>query len=187
MKEFLKILAVVAVSIIAGAYLDRCQHPKQEAKYEPPGYPVIDTIPYYDTIPFFAPDPVATVSAGFIDVTIPIPAHRIIMPPDTLAAQPADSLLLLADMEADIPDSLTLQLPITQNIYESEDYKAYVSGVYPKLDSLFIFAKSEVVTIREPPNKQKRWGIGVFAGYGMTPHGFQPCAGISINYNLWNF
>ncbi len=187
MKEFLKILAVVAVSIIAGAYLDRCQHPKQEQKYEPPGYTVTDTIPYFDTIPFYAPEPVATASTGFIDVTIPIPKYRVVVPPDTLAALPEDSLRLYADMTAEPPDSLTLQLPITQNIYESEDYKAYVSGVYPKLDSLFIFAKSEVVTIREPPNKQKRWGIGVFAGYGMTPHGFQPCAGVSINYNLWNF
>ncbi len=187
MKKFFEILGVVAVCLLAGAYLHKCQNPQQTNPTNPPGS-VVDTIPYFDTIPFYAPDPVASVATGYIDVAIPIPANNPALYPDTLlAALPSDSLNILADMSADGPDSLKLRLPVTQNIYEEEEYTAYVSGVYPKLDSIFVYAKREVVTIREPPNKPKRWGIGVFVGYGYTPQGFQPCAGVSVNYNLWNF
>lgn len=188
MKKLFEILGLIAVSLVAGAYLQKCQNPQQAKPPELPGVVVIDTIPYFDTIPFYAPDPVASIPTGYIDVAIPMPTGNSVFCPDTLlAALPPDSIRICASMSADCPDSLLLQLPVTQNIYEEEEYKAYVSGVFPKLDSIFVYAKTEVVTIREPPNKPKRWGIGVFAGYGYTPQGFQPCAGISINYNLWNF
>ena len=84
-------------------------------------------------------------------------------------------------------DSVAVEIPITQREYEGAEYRAWVSGYEPRLDSIFVFGRRDVVTIREPPNKPKRWGVGVFAGYGLTRHGPEPCVGISINYNLWSF
>ena len=84
-------------------------------------------------------------------------------------------------------DSAWVEVPVTQREYMAEDYHAWVSGYEPSLDSIYVFPRRDVVTIREPPDKPRRWGIGVFAGYGVTPQGLQPCAGISINYNLWDF
>ncbi|MBD5371181.1 MAG: hypothetical protein HDR80_08570 [Bacteroides sp.] len=84
-------------------------------------------------------------------------------------------------------DSAWVEVPVTQREYMAEDYHAWVSGYEPRLDSIYVFPRRDVVTIREPPDKPRRWGIGVFAGYGVTPQGLQPCAGISINYNLWDF
>lgn len=84
-------------------------------------------------------------------------------------------------------DSVGVEIPFTQREYEGEGYRAWVSGYEPRLDSIFVFARRDVVTIREPSDRPRRWGIGVFAGYGVTPRGLGPCVGVSINYNLWNF
>lgn len=35
--------------------------------------------------------------------------------------------------------------------------------------------------------KQKKWGIGVNAGYGITKSGLSPYIGLGVNYNLINF
>ena len=155
MKNFLKILLVVVASLVAGAYLHKCQSPPGD---NIPGREAIetDTITVYDTIPYIGPAPVHSQQVGSTELTS-------------------------ADVEATAPDSLTLQLPITQNVYEGEDYKAYVSGVYPSLDSLFVYPRREIVTIKKPP---KRWHIGPTVGFGYTPHGFEPFIGISLTYSI---
>lgn len=179
MKDFLKILLVVVASLVAGAYLHKCQSPPGDI----PGREdcVMDTVKVYDTIPYIEPAPVSTTPIGFINVTIPAPA----IPSANLDSLPeirADTAeLASADVDATAPDSLTLQLPITQNVYEGEDYKAYVSGMYPSLDSLFVYPRREIVTIKKPP---KRWHIGPTIGFGYTPHGFEPFIGISLTYSI---
>ena len=144
-------------------------------------YVVIDTIPYYDTITHLLPTARNEVSLGtrieFIPVFIPRDGN------DTVQNIPE---ICNNDVQ-NIPDSMAVEIPITQKEYVGKDYHAWVSGYEPSLDSIFVYGRREVVTIRNPPNKQKRWGVGVFVGYGVTPRGLQPCAGISVNYNLWNF
>lgn len=182
MKDFLKILLVVIASLIAGAYIHKCQSPPGDIPGR--GDCVTDTTTVYDTISYIEPAPVSTTPIGFINVTIPTPA----IPSESLDSLPdirADTAeLASADVVADTPDSLTLQLPITQNVYEGEDYKAYVSGVYPSLDSVFVYPRREIVTIKKPP---KRWHIGPTIGYGYTPNGFQPYIGVSLTYSIISF
>ena len=179
MKDFLKILLVVVASLVAGAYLHKCQSPPGDI----PGREdcVMDTVKVYDTIPYIEPAPVSTTPIGFINVTIPAPA----IPSANLDSLPeirADTAeLASADVKADTPDSLTLQLPVTQNVYEGEDYKAYVSGIYPSLDSVFVYPRREIVTIKKPP---KRWHIGPTVGFGYTPHGFEPFIGVSLTFSI---
>ena len=74
-------------------------------------------------------------------------------------------------------------------------YTAYVSGVAPQLDSISVFNKIEYrdreitnnidCIIKVPSNK--RWGIGISAGYGFSRDGPSPYIGIGISYNVFRF
>lgn len=178
-KDILAIVLIIVACMAAGAYLHKCQSPHGD---NIPGREAIetDTITVYDTIPYIEPAPVHSQQVGSKKVTIPTSyIDRGIENLPDIRADTAE--LTSADVEATAPDSLTLQLPITQNVYEGEDYKAYVSGVYPSLDSLFVYPRREIVTIKKPP---KRWHIGPTVGFGYTPHGFEPFIGISLTYSI---
>lgn len=83
-------------------------------------------------------------------------------------------------------------VPISRKVYEGEDYRAVVSGFRASLDTLDIFRKTQTVTNTvvqrvEVPGKPKRWGIGVSAGYALTPQGVKPCIGAGISYSFITF
>ena len=89
-----------------------------------------------------------------------------------------------------IIDSVKVQIPITQKVYEDSTYKAYVSGFRPNLDSIFVYPKTEVQTITNKVNDKSRWSVSVHAGYGLTltkQPTFSPYIGIGISYNLYTF
>lgn len=83
-------------------------------------------------------------------------------------------------------------VPISRNVYEGEDYRAVVSGFRASLDTLDIFRKTQTVTNTvvqrvEVLGKPKRWGIGVSAGYALTPQGVKPYIGAGISYSFITF
>ncbi len=88
-----------------------------------------------------------------------------------------------------IRDSVEVSLPITQRTYTDDStYTAWVSGYHPKLDSLRTYRRTVTVTHAETQHaKRSRWGIGVQAGYGLTPKGPQPYLGIGLNFNFTNW
>ncbi|WP_305274516.1 DUF6808 domain-containing protein [uncultured Duncaniella sp.] len=179
-KNILAIVFILAICILAGAYLHKCQ---SSPGTEQNSSCVVDTITYTDTIPYYEPRPKQEVSLGTKIVFLPVSIPK----DSTTQDVPQDGNIVMENIPEEIPDTVAVEIPIIQKEYEGEDYHAWVSGYEPKMDSIYVFPRHETVTIREPPNKPKRWGIGVFAGYGMTPQGLQPCAGLSINYTLWNF
>ena len=81
-------------------------------------------------------------------------------------------------------DSVNVAIPITQKRYDSENYKAWVSGYEPSLDSIDVYRKTETITIRE---RQRRWGIGVVGGvgYGITSRKVEPFVGVGVTYRLY--
>ena len=81
-------------------------------------------------------------------------------------------------------DSVSVAVPITQKKYEGDDYKAWVSGYEPSLDSIDVYRKTETITIRE---RQRRWGIGVVGGvgYGITSRKVEPFVGVGVTYRLY--
>lgn len=181
-KDILAIVLIIVACMAAGAYLHKCQSPPGD---NIPGREAIetDTITVYDTIPYIEPAPVHSQQVGSKKVTIPTSyIDRGIENLPDIRADTAGQIC--ATISADNPDSLTLQLPITQNVYKDEDYTAYVSGVYPSLDSIFVYPKREVVTIKKPP---KRWHIGPTIGFGVTPKGLQPYFGVSVTYSIISF
>lgn len=83
-----------------------------------------------------------------------------------------------------LADSIEVAIPITQKVYGDSTFTAYVSGFQPSLDSIFLYPRTQVVTVREKP---RRWSLGVGAGYGMTPKGFQPYVGVTFSYSIFSF
>lgn len=94
---------------------------------------------------------------------------------DTILVQVKDTIIL--------NDTTFIQLPREQKIYEAENYKAWVSGYRPKLDSLNIYQKT---IIKEVTNTiEKNWGLGVMGGYGITKDGLSPFIGVGVYYKIF--
>lgn len=84
-------------------------------------------------------------------------------------------------------DEGEVELAVMQREYEGEEYHAWVSGYEPRLDSIYVFPRREVVTIREAPIRQGRWGIGPSVGLGYTAGGWRPFVGVSLTYTMISF
>lgn len=74
--------------------------------------------------------------------------------------------------------------------YQDSNYYAKVSGVSPRLDEIRVYPKTVTQYVyrdRIVSNKQKRWGLGLSAGYGIGRNGLSPVFAVTVNYNLWQF
>lgn len=147
--------------------------------------------PQIDTVWLWRPDTnklVETKPAG--TVTAKLPKAR------PSGAEIAQNANLLADSAiiwqnepvdtlqdaASSPDSVAVEIPIEQRTYEGENYRAVVQGFRPELVSIDI--RQQTVTVTE--YKRKWWSvtIGPQLGYGFTPAGWQPYAGIGITAGI---
>lgn len=79
-----------------------------------------------------------------------------------------------------IREPVYIPVPITQKEYQTENYRAWVSGYKPSLDSVWVYP--EKIIIREKP---RRWGIGVIAGYGIGRNGLSPYVGVGGYWRVW--
>lgn len=121
-----------------------------------------DTVEHWDTVKDPVPYPVYITEVDSYPVLVPVYIN-----------QKGDT----------VHDTITVFVPISQSVYETELYKAWVSGYRAKLDSIEIYNKVQTIYVRKQV-KKKRWGLGVQAGYGY-PDGFYVGAGVS--YNLWKW
>lgn len=162
MKKVL--LLLLAGSLILNLYFasDRSRYGKDEGG----GLVYSDTIEYVDSIPFYYPVPRDSVVVRYVTETLPVEVGKEEEHSQTRT------------------DSATVKIPITQKVYEGNQYRAYVSGFNTSLDSVFVYPKTQVIRIRDEP---KRFSIGLSVGYGMTPKGVQPFVGLSATYNLFRF
>ena len=74
--------------------------------------------------------------------------------------------------------------------YQDSNYYAKVSGVAPRLDEIRVYPKTVTQYVyrdRIVSIKQKRWGLGLSAGYGLGRNGLSPVLALTVNYNLWQF
>ena len=131
----------------------------------------------FDTIPYYKPVPKDSLVVRY--KTIYVPKYDESIPNDTSSV----------DTPPQITDSVKIEIPITQKVYEDSTYKAWVSGYCSSLDSIYVYPRKEIITITNKP-KPKRWGIGVHVGYGVTLENtpqLTPYIGIGISYNLFSF
>lgn len=180
MKKFLYwLLIAVLFAIIIGQAYDKYH-------VSSPSFPeVVDTTTTIEEKVDTAPQPRDSVVIRYELVSVPITkppdvSSNVDSLPDSQIQTDSISVVKVSE------DSVSVTIPITQKLYETEDYRAYISGYNARLDSIFVNSKSTVVRIRDPA-KPKRFSIGLQAGYGMTPKGFQPYVGIGVSVNLFGF
>lgn len=155
------VIAVIALALISVAFLLG----RRSVKPEIVEIHTTDTVVVRDTV----------------RETVLVPKVRYLTRVDTV-------LLLVPGDTVKVP----VLVPISRKVYEGEDYRAVVSGFRASLDTLDIFRKTQTVTNTvvqrvEVPGKPKRWGIGVSAGYALTPQGVKPYIGAGISYSFITF
>lgn len=124
---------------------------KQEIIYDIKIDTVIDTI--------IQPVPQYIVDVGEVEIPFPMDA---IVKKDT------------------IKDTVYINIPIQRKTYQTDDYRAVISGYRPNLDTMTIYHKREIIY-----EKSRRWGLGITAGYGLSKDGFSPCLSMGVFYRIW--
>ena len=161
---------VIALALIAAAFLLG----RRSVKPEIVKIHRTDTVVVRDTVRETVLVPKVRYLTRVDTVLLPVPGDTVLLP------VPGDTV--------EVP----VLVPISRKVYEGEDYRAVVSGFRASLDTLDIFRKTQTVTNTvvqrvEVPGKPKRWGIGVSAGYALTPQGVKPYIGAGISYSFITF
>ena len=112
----------------------------------------------------------------------------IIPPPEVEHHVRVDTVLLPVSMEdpdvdidSTLPDSMPVIIPIMEREYRTDDYRILINGYNPELKSVELYRPTMLGTIKQ---RNKRWGIGLSAGYGIGSGGFSPVLAVTFNYNL---
>lgn len=169
------IIIVLILGIVCGWLISRSS-PGSNTDGE-----VVSREVFIDTILYYHPVAKDSVVIRYEVATLPIDRSGTELP-----SKQNDTIInnVLATVATEPQDSARVIIPITQMIYADSTYTAYVSGYRARLDSIFVYPRHEIVTIKKPPN---RWSIGIQAGYGYTPKGFQPYIGIGISWRISEF
>lgn len=136
-----------------------------------------------DTVTYRQPVPVDSVVVTYVTKVL-----KVAKPAADATGTVVDSTLVA---QTERTDSVTVEIPITQKKYETEDYKAYVSGYEPSLDSIFVYRKTitETATITEKPKGalKDRLGFGVVlgAGYGTIHKQADVFVGAGLFFRIW--
>ena len=83
----------------------------------------------------------------------------------------------------------TIYLEREQRVYEDEEYKAFVSGFQPRLDSIYVYPKTIYETKVSTRKEWRQFTYGVQVGVGVVmPFNSSPSfggyVGIGIGYNF---
>lgn len=83
-----------------------------------------------------------------------------------------------------IRDTVWVELSMEEREYKGKDYRAVVGGYSPYLKSIEVYPTTKYINTTETVTKRKRWGfgVGVQGGYGITPMGWQPYAGVGFSF-----
>lgn len=102
-----------------------------------------------------------------------------------------DTLLVPVTEYEVVHDTTYIPLPREYVTYKDSSYRAVVSGFSPRLEELEMYPRTEYVTIQTEKvvsvKRNPRFSIGVQAGYGITPAGFQPYLGVGGQLNILSF
>jgi hypothetical protein len=113
--------------------------------------------------------------------TVLVPVERLVVRVDTLYLHaPGDTV------------RIRVAAPIERKVYATADYRAVVEGFRPVLTEMELYpATTRITTLpggaierRPPGGSSARWGIGVQAGWGLTPKGAAPYVGVGVQYNF---
>ena len=113
------------------------------------------------------------------------------LPPIVLERPVGPEVIVVAESaitETSSPDSLAVTAERVQRRFEGEEYRAWVSGVEPRLDSIEICRPQyllECPAVNAP--RPHRWAISAGVGLTATAGGISPGVFIGVTYRLWEF
>lgn len=195
-KELWNIFVYVLIGVLLCLNVFQCSRGTQWNL--PPGS-YADTLTVYDTVRVEIPAPKDEKPLGSVTAKLPVSVPKqtenerklqetVQMLRDSLANYGKivpDHFEELSEKVT--PDSVSVEIPITQKVYETDRYRAVVSGYKPSLDDIYIYQPTQIVQVKSKP---KRWGVGIQVGYGVTlkqtPQ-FSPYVGVGVSYNLFQF
>lgn len=193
MKNFLVLLCTFIVGIVCGL-LTRCG--EQDVGMTDVVH--TDTIVKFDTVCIAEPVATDSVVIRYLTRWLPVAdkpdTNMLVTVADEHYADAQGNVsngvdALMNDVVANNmpPDSARVIVPFTQKTYETADYKAWVSGYEPELDSINIYRRTETVTNTLYLNKKRRrWGGMVGVGAGISQKGtVTPIVGVMIGYKIF--
>ena len=123
-------------------------------------------------------DTVTVIRHDTIKIDSPVPVYKYIKEKEYVYV--SDTLTL--------HDTVTsvIQLPREYLVYKDTSYRAVVSGVQPRLDSIEVYQRTQTTTVTKyiEVKKKTRWGVGVQAGYGYNGSKWSPYLGAGVQYNI---
>lgn len=178
MKKFLMILGLVWLMCFMGWVGWRVGLSSQEA------HEAQDTIraTVTDTVPFYQPVAKDSLVIRYVTKVLPVSSRENSEARDT-------EMVAIASQHTGHGDSMSVEVPISQKRYETEQYRAYVSGFEPSLDSIFVYQKTvtERVAVTPQHTKQPRIGFGIVAGagYGVINKQADVFVGGAVYIRIW--
>lgn len=195
-KELWNIFVYVLIGVLLCLNVFQCSRGTQGNL--PPGS-YADTLTVYDTVRVEIPAPKDEKPLGSVTAKLPVSVPKqtenerklqetVQMLRDSLANYGKTVPDHFEELSEKVtPDSVSVEIPITQKVYETDRYRAVVSGYKPSLDDIYIYQPTQIVQVKSKP---KRWGVGIQVGYGVTlkqtPQ-FSPYVGVGVSYNLFQF
>lgn len=195
-KELWNIFVYVLIGVLLCLNVFQCSRGTQGNL--PPGS-YADTLTVYDTVRVEIPAPKDEKPLGSVTAKLPVSVPKqtenerklqetVQMLRDSLANYGKTVPEHFEELSEKVtPDSVSVEIPITQKVYETDRYRAVVSGYKPSLDDIYIYQPTQIVQVKSKP---KRWGVGIQVGYGVTlkqtPQ-FSPYVGVGVSYNLFQF
>ena len=122
-----------------------------------------DTVYVYDTIRIVEPIPIKEEVIKYVNVYLPT----------------TDTIVKI--------DSIEVVVPIVQKVYENSEYKAWVSGYEPSLDSINIYNTTKYYPVVETVKIKPKIAIsaGVYGGFGVK--GADYGLGIMVGVPIWSW
>lgn len=195
-KELWNIFVYVLIGVLLCLNVFQCSRGTQ-GNLSPGSY--ADTLTVYDTVRVEIPAPKDEKPLGSVTAKLPVSVPKqtenerklqetVQMLRDSLANYGKTVPDHFEELSEKVtPDSVSVEIPITQKVYETDRYRAVVSGYKPSLDDIYIYQPTQIVQVKSKP---KRWGVGIQVGYGVTlkqtPQ-FSPYVGVGVSYNLFQF
>lgn len=167
-----KIWLVLAAGLLACGMMREC---RDDAACEEERLLLVDTLVYVDTVRYYMPMVKDSTVIHYVTMRLPVKAKQ-------------DSVSIVAEAATHPTDSVITELPVIQRHYADSSYEAWVSGpIDPRLDSINVFARRELVTIKQTHVKSRSFNVGIQAGFGFSPHGPEPYIGVGLCYSLFSF
>lgn len=124
-------------------------------------------------------DTVTLTDTLYADIPIPIIKYIDRIKYDTIPSVIHDTIRIKSKPKID-----TISNNKFEYVYETNKYKATISGLNVSLDEMILYNQTKVVTIKP---KLNRFSLGIYTGYGVCGNQSGFTLGIGISYTLFKF